>query len=233
MFSYIVTSKVYVGLRKTALFDYFFTVKGEKFCPFQGCQGPQPKFKDFPGPGIFFCQFQDFQRPWQPCVVYVVVLVIIASGYGSARNCVFIKAKGFFFFLLAHHQVAVFLTYDRVSPSVLPFRSQLRRAVERAFCVFFPVHVQWAQGHSPQSSACHSWTGGGLGPNSWTANSRLRVLMCEGLWKRNSTIQNGSSAWHPGAFGISASFGCKGHTKHLCVQCPRILREGLGTNLLL
>ena len=31
-----------------------FAVKGEKFCPFQDFQGPQPKFKDFPEPGIFF-----------------------------------------------------------------------------------------------------------------------------------------------------------------------------------
>ena len=34
--------------------------KGKTFGPFQDFQGPQPKFKDFPGPGIFFCQFQDF-----------------------------------------------------------------------------------------------------------------------------------------------------------------------------
>ena len=33
-----------------------------KFCLFQDFQGPQPKFKNFPGAGpwIFFCQFQNF-----------------------------------------------------------------------------------------------------------------------------------------------------------------------------
>ena len=39
-------------------FRLFFADKGEKICPFQDFQGPQPKFKGFPGPGIFFCQFQ-------------------------------------------------------------------------------------------------------------------------------------------------------------------------------
>ena len=49
---------------------WLFAVKGEKFCPFQDIQGLQPKFKDFSGPGIFFCQLQafpGFQGPWQPC----------------------------------------------------------------------------------------------------------------------------------------------------------------------
>ena len=34
--------------------DYFLQLKAEIFCPFQDFQGPQPKFKDFLGPGIFF-----------------------------------------------------------------------------------------------------------------------------------------------------------------------------------
>ena len=42
------------------LFLIIFAVKGEQFCSFQDFQGPQSKFKDFPGPGIFFCQFHDF-----------------------------------------------------------------------------------------------------------------------------------------------------------------------------
>ena len=41
----------------TANFHYFLS---QRFNSFQDFQGPQPKFKDFPGPGIFFCQFQDF-----------------------------------------------------------------------------------------------------------------------------------------------------------------------------
>ena len=35
-------------------------IKKEIFCPFQDFQGPQPNFKNFPGPGNFFNQFQDF-----------------------------------------------------------------------------------------------------------------------------------------------------------------------------
>ena len=30
------------------------------FCLFQDFQGPEPKFKDFPGPGYVSAQFQDF-----------------------------------------------------------------------------------------------------------------------------------------------------------------------------
>ena len=41
-------------------FAFLFTGKGEKLCPFQDFQGPQPKFNGLPGPGIFFYQFQDF-----------------------------------------------------------------------------------------------------------------------------------------------------------------------------
>ena len=57
MFSNIFTPKVFCSVMTKSS---FFAVKLETFCPFQDFQGLQPKFKDFPGPGIFFCQFQDF-----------------------------------------------------------------------------------------------------------------------------------------------------------------------------
>ena len=51
-----------LGYDKLLIFYYFsVAVKGENFFSFQGFQGPQPKFKDFPGPGIIFC-FLYFSR---------------------------------------------------------------------------------------------------------------------------------------------------------------------------
>ena len=47
------------GYDKQLSFIIFYS-KRWKIRPFQDFQGPQPKFKDFPGPGIFFCQFQDY-----------------------------------------------------------------------------------------------------------------------------------------------------------------------------
>ena len=52
--------RYYVRLWQTANFDYFLQLKVKKVCLFQDFQGPQHKFKDFSGPGIFSCQFQDF-----------------------------------------------------------------------------------------------------------------------------------------------------------------------------
>ena len=60
MFSYIVTSKMLCLVVTNISFWFLFAVEGQEFWPFQDFQGPQPKFKEFPGPGIFFCQFQDF-----------------------------------------------------------------------------------------------------------------------------------------------------------------------------
>ena len=51
----------FIRLRQTTHFDYFSQLKVNlTFCPFQDFYGLQPKFNDFPGPGIFFGQFQDF-----------------------------------------------------------------------------------------------------------------------------------------------------------------------------
>ena len=61
MFSNTVTSYIKLSGYGKQLILNIFAVKGEKLCPFQGVQGLQPKLKDFPGPGIFFCQFQVFQ----------------------------------------------------------------------------------------------------------------------------------------------------------------------------
>ena len=43
-----------------SIFLLFLEKKKESFYPFQDFQGPRPKFKDVPGPGNFFPQFQDF-----------------------------------------------------------------------------------------------------------------------------------------------------------------------------
>ena len=72
LFSYIVTSKVL----SNSAFWWFFAVKSENVCPFQDFQGPQPKFKDFPGPWIFFCLFQGFQGPWQACKEFQIFQVV-------------------------------------------------------------------------------------------------------------------------------------------------------------
>ena len=47
------------GFWQTAHFNYYLQ-NFEDFHSFQDFQGLQPKFKDFPVPWIFFCQFQDF-----------------------------------------------------------------------------------------------------------------------------------------------------------------------------
>ena len=61
---------LFEGMTKSSV-SLFFTVtcKVENFDPFQDFQGPQPKFKDFPGPRTSFANsrtFQDFQGQWQP-----------------------------------------------------------------------------------------------------------------------------------------------------------------------
>ena len=43
-----------------SIFLLFLEINKEIFCLFQDFQGPRPKFKNFPGPGNFFLQFQDF-----------------------------------------------------------------------------------------------------------------------------------------------------------------------------
>ena len=48
------------NILSNSIFLLFFEIKKEVFCPFQDFQGPRPKFKDFPGPGNFFPQLQDF-----------------------------------------------------------------------------------------------------------------------------------------------------------------------------
>ena len=50
------------GCDKQLILIKLFAVKSMKVCLFWDFQGLQPKFKDFPGPGIFFCHFQDFPR---------------------------------------------------------------------------------------------------------------------------------------------------------------------------
>ena len=58
-----------------SIFLLFLEIKKGIFCPFQDFQGPQPKFKDFPGPGHFFHQIQDFpgfQEPWQPWIDHLM-----------------------------------------------------------------------------------------------------------------------------------------------------------------
>ena len=50
----------YVRLWQTAYFDYSWRVKVKIFVHFRTIKDRNPNFKDFPGPRIFFCQFQDF-----------------------------------------------------------------------------------------------------------------------------------------------------------------------------
>ena len=49
-----------INVLTNSIFLSFLEIKKYIFCLFQDFQGPQPKFKDFPEPGIFFSQFQDF-----------------------------------------------------------------------------------------------------------------------------------------------------------------------------
>ena len=42
-------------------FGLFYAVKGEKFCPFQDFQGPQPKVKDFQGLEFSFANSRTFE----------------------------------------------------------------------------------------------------------------------------------------------------------------------------
>ena len=75
LFSNIVIAKVLcLVIKKQLILIFFFAVKREIFCPFQDFQGPQPKFKDFPEPGILICQFQDFAGYLRTVATLVYVL---------------------------------------------------------------------------------------------------------------------------------------------------------------
>ena len=104
LFSNIVTSKVLCPIMTNSSFWLFFAVKGETFCTFHDFQGPQPKFKDFPGLGIFSCQFQDF--PWQPWKAFLF------SIYKNWINCHFWMCS-FKYFLFFKHWNWDEETYDR------------------------------------------------------------------------------------------------------------------------